>query len=61
VHLNPAARESAIAQAGQPFATVDAGQGPNVVMERTFTAQGGAGAGCPSLGSDAFWSPSTRL
>jgi len=39
---------------GQPFATVDGGQGPNVVMERTFTARGDGGAGCPSICSDTF-------
>jgi len=50
-----------IAQSGQPFATVDAGQGPNVVMERTFTAQGGGGAGCRSICSDTFLVTIERL
>jgi hypothetical protein len=46
-------------QSVQPFAA--AGQGPNVVLERTFTTQGDGGAGCPSICADRFTVTLERL
>jgi hypothetical protein len=43
-----------VTQSVQPFAAADAGQGPNVMMERTFNTQGDGSAGCPSICSDTF-------
>jgi hypothetical protein len=39
---------------GQPFAASEAGQSPNVLMQRTFTAQGDGGAGCPHTCNDYY-------
>jgi hypothetical protein len=45
----------------QAFAVADAGQGSNVVMERTFTRHGDGGAGCPSICVDDFFVTLERL
>ena len=55
------ARSSLYAPEVDPFAAADAGQGPNVMMDRTFTTQGDGGAGCPSICSDTFLVTLKRL
>jgi hypothetical protein len=44
-----------LAPSGQPFAVADAGQGSNVVMNRSFNGHGDGGAGCPSICVDSFF------
>jgi hypothetical protein len=46
---------------GQPFAASEAGQTPNVVMERTFTAQDDGGGGCPHTCIDDYSVKVARL
>jgi hypothetical protein len=43
-----------VVSSGNPFGASEAGQTPNVVMERAFTAQGGGGVGCPHTCIDNY-------
>ncbi len=43
-----------VVSSGDPFAASEAGQTPNVVMERSFGPQGDAGAGCPDTCIDNY-------
>jgi hypothetical protein len=43
-----------LVSSGDPFAAPEAGQTTNLVMQRTFGAQGDGGAGCPHTCIDTF-------